>query len=105
MGVPTLTLAGNTLLARQGASLLTAAGLGEWVANSGEEYIDKAVGLTENLSKLAALRASLREQVRVSPLFDAQRFARNFEEALWGMWRAKNGLSESGNADHNGLWP
>ena len=94
MGVPTLTLAGNTLLARQGASLLTAAGLGEWVANSGDEYIEKAVGLTEDLTQglsgLAALRAGLREQVRVSPLFDARRFARNFEEALWGMWGAKS---------------
>jgi protein O-GlcNAc transferase len=95
MGVPTLTLAGETLLARQGASLLTAGGLGEWVANSGEEYINKAVGLTENLPRLAALRVGLREQVRVSPLFDAQRFARNFEEALWGMWRARNNFSNS----------
>ncbi|MES1986633.1 MAG: tetratricopeptide repeat protein, partial [Pseudomonadota bacterium] len=32
MGVPTLTLAGNRLIARQGASLLTAAGLSNWVA-------------------------------------------------------------------------
>jgi predicted O-linked N-acetylglucosamine transferase (SPINDLY family) len=27
--------------------------------------------------------------VRVSPLFDAPRFAKNFEAALWGMWEAK----------------
>ena len=93
MGVPTLTLAGNTLLARQGASLLTAAGLGEWVANSVEEYIEKAVALTEALPRLAALRAGLRELVRVSPLFDARRFARHFETALWGMW----GRRSSGN--------
>ena len=102
MGVPTLTLAGSTLLARQGASLLTAGGLGQWVANSAAEYIEKAVVLTEDLSRLAALRAGLREQVRVSPLFDARRFARHFEEALWGMWGARNGLSDFGNAEHNG---
>jgi len=89
MGVPTLTLAGETLLARQGASLLTAAGLSDWVANSEDEYIAKAIQLTSDLHKLAALRAGLRQQVLASPLFDAPRFARNFEAALWGMWREK----------------
>ena len=89
MGVPTLTLAGDTLLARQGASMLTAAGLGDWVAISEEDYIAKAVALAGDLPKLAALRARLREQVSTSPLFDAKRFARNFEDALWGMWQAR----------------
>src|SRR5574340_155957 len=87
MGVPTLTLAGDSLLARQGASLLTAAGLEEWVATSKEEYIAKAIALASDKPKLAALRAGLRQQVVASPLFDAPRFARNFEDALWGMWR------------------
>lgn len=87
MGVPTLTLAGETLLARQGAGVITAAGLGDWVANSVEDYIDKAVSLAGDLPRLAALRAGLRELVSASPLYDAQRFARNLEDALWGMWR------------------
>ena len=87
MGVPTLTLAGDSLLARQGASLLTAAGLEEWVATSKEEYIAKAIALASDQSGLADLRAVLREQVLASPLFNAPRFARNFEDALWGMWQ------------------
>jgi len=32
------------------------------------------------------LRAGLREQVLASPLFDAPRFARHFERAVWSMW-------------------
>jgi protein O-GlcNAc transferase len=99
MGVPTLTLAGNTLLARQGASLLTAAGLGDWVANNVEDYIAKAVTLTSDIPKLAALRAGLREQVSVSPLFDAPRFARNFEDALWGMWQARTQRDPSATSE------
>ena len=47
----------------------------------------KAVAFASDLPKLAALRAELRSQVLASPLFDAPRFARNFEEALWGMWQ------------------
>ena len=89
MGVPTFTLAGDTLLARQGASLLTAAGLPDWVANSTTEYIAQAIALAGDLPKLATLRAGLRQQVRASSLFDAQRFARNLEEALWGMWQTR----------------
>jgi len=89
MGVPTITLAGDTMLARQGASMLMAAGLPDWVTISIEDYVAKAVSLADNLPKLAALRAVLREQANRSPLFDARRFAQNFEEALWGMWRAR----------------
>ncbi len=92
MGVPTLTLAGETLLARQGASLLTAAGLQDWIAASEEAYVAKAVHFAGDLPKLATLRANLREQVRISPLFDAPRFAKHFEEALWGMWQAHDRL-------------
>jgi len=90
MGVPTLTLEGDTLLSRQGASLMTAAGLNEWVATSIADYTDKSLALAGNLSKLAELRAGLRAQVLASPLFDAPRFAHNLEEAFWGMWRTWN---------------
>ncbi|MEO8342857.1 MAG: tetratricopeptide repeat protein [Gallionella sp.] len=90
MGIPTLTLAGDTLLARQGASMLTAAGLPDWVATSTTEYIAQAIARASDLPTLATLRAGLRQQVSASPLFDAKRFARNFEEALWGMWQTKS---------------
>jgi predicted O-linked N-acetylglucosamine transferase (SPINDLY family) len=89
MGVPTLTLAGNSLLSRQGASLLTAAGLSDWVATSKTDYIEKAITMASDLNLLADLRAGLRAQVLSSPLFDAKKFARNLEEALWGMWQKK----------------
>lgn len=86
MGVPTLTLAGNTLLARQGASLMTAGGFPDWVMDSVSAYVDKAVALAGDLPALAAVRAATREKVAVSPLFDGQLFARHFEEAVFGMW-------------------
>ncbi|MDO8948683.1 MAG: tetratricopeptide repeat protein [Desulfocapsaceae bacterium] len=99
MGIPTLTLAGNSLLSRQGASLLTAASLNEWVTTSKQDYIEKAIALTNNLDKLTNLRTGLRTQVLASPLFDAKRFARNFEEALWGMWQKKQSQKGSISTD------
>src|SRR5450830_202115 len=86
MGVPTLTLAGSTLIARQGASLLTAAGLCDWVAESKTDYLSKAQLFCSDLDKLAYLRAELRARVLASALFDAPRFAKNMENALWEMW-------------------
>jgi protein O-GlcNAc transferase len=89
MGVPTITLPGNTLISRQGASLMTAAGLPDWVAESKEDYVSKAVYLSEHLDALAELRAGLREQVRTSPLFDGKRFAHRFTEAVQSAYNAK----------------
>lgn len=85
MGVPTLTLAGENMLARQGASLLHAAGLDNWIAASKPDYVSRAIHFGNDLPALAKLRQNLRVQVQASPVFDAERFARNFENALWEM--------------------
>lgn len=89
MGVPTLTLAGETLLARQGASLLRAAGLPEWIAGDSGEYVAKAQTLTSDVQTLAALRAGMRDQLANSALFDAARFARAFEDLMVKIWQAR----------------
>ncbi|MES2014126.1 MAG: tetratricopeptide repeat protein [Pseudomonadota bacterium] len=89
MGVPTLTLAGDTLIARQGASMMTAAGLSDWIAENKAEYVDKALLFSRDLEQLAKLRSQLRKQVLASPLFDADRFATNMEVALWEMWNER----------------
>lgn len=86
MGVPTLTLAGKSLLERQGASLLHAAGLADWIAEDRASYLEKAIAATRNLTALAALRARLREQVQNSALVDAPRFATHFATTLWTLW-------------------
>jgi len=88
MGVPTVTLAGATLVARQGASLLSAAGLPDWIAESRAEFIELALAKAADIDALQQLRMQLRERVRGSPLFDAPKFARNLDAALWQLWSA-----------------
>ena len=105
MGVPTLTLSGGSLLARQGTSFLTAAGLGEWTADSEDDFVDKAVslvGTTEALVKLAALRGGLRQQVAASPLFDCERFAKNWEEAMQEMWNKRQDTEDTATTTPEG---
>jgi protein O-GlcNAc transferase len=89
MGVPTLTLAGETLIARQGASLLSAAGLPEWIVENEQDYIKQAIDFATDLDYLAQLRSQLRQQVLASPLFDGARFARHFEAVLWECWQER----------------
>jgi protein O-GlcNAc transferase len=95
MGVPVLSMHGDRFLSRTASSIAINAGLSDWIAQNEADYIAKAVAFSSDLERLSTLRAGLREQVRMSPLFDAPRFARGFEEALWGMWQARGEKSIS----------
>ena len=88
MGVPVITLVGDTAYSRGGASLLHAIGLDELVAQSADEYVAIAARLAGDAGRLAELRAGLRERMRSSPLMDAERFTRNLETAYRTMWRS-----------------
>jgi predicted O-linked N-acetylglucosamine transferase (SPINDLY family) len=89
MGVPVLTLRGSDMLSRQDESLLSNAGLTKFIANSTAQYVEKAVALSHSQQVLAELRADLRERIKSTPLYDARRFARHWEAALWGMWEER----------------
>jgi predicted O-linked N-acetylglucosamine transferase (SPINDLY family) len=86
MGVPMITLAAQGFLSRQGIGILTNAGLPDWISTDENDYVLKAIHHASDLTRLTALRARLRQQVMKSPLFDAPRFAQNFESTLRGMW-------------------
>ena len=87
MGVPVLTLRGETVVSRAGHSLLANLGLQDWVTDSPTAFVERAVGLASRLPELALLRASLRSRMQGSPLMDAARFARNIEKAYWQLFR------------------
>jgi predicted O-linked N-acetylglucosamine transferase (SPINDLY family) len=88
MGVPFITLAGKTFMARQGVGLLNNAGLSDWIAADEDNYVELAVRRAGELPALQQLRLELRARLLASPIFDAQSFAQNFESALRGMWHA-----------------
>ena len=87
MGVPVLTLSGERMIERQGVSMLTAVGLEELIANTKDEYVEKAVVLAKDAERRKQLRGSLREQMAASPLCDARGLAQALEEAYRDMWR------------------
>jgi predicted O-linked N-acetylglucosamine transferase (SPINDLY family) len=91
MGVPVVTYAGRVHAARVSASLLTAAGLSELVADSADGYVKLACGLAGDRARLMELRATMRDRLRASPLMDGAFHARALEAALREAWRAACG--------------
>lgn len=89
MGVPTLTVAGETHRSRMGASILTAAGLPDWIVSSPQsidDWLQSASGTFAIPTYLAELRSGLRERIRSSELLDAEQLARLLEEAYCEMF-------------------
>jgi predicted O-linked N-acetylglucosamine transferase (SPINDLY family) len=87
MGVPVVTLVGETVVGRAGRCMAMNLGAPELVATTTAEYVERAAALAGDLQALAAMRASLRSRLQRSPLMDAPRFARNLEDAYRTMWR------------------
>jgi predicted O-linked N-acetylglucosamine transferase (SPINDLY family) len=86
VGVPVVSLHGRNGVSRSGLSLLGTLGLGELSASTPDQYVDIAVALGSDLSRLEQLRASLRSRFEQSSLRDEKRFAANFEKLLRTAW-------------------
>ena len=86
MGVPVISLAGNTHVSRVGVSLLSHGGLPDLIAKTEDEYIDIAMTLANDVERLQSLRKKLRDMMAQSPLTDEKRFMRNLEECYRKMW-------------------
>ena len=78
-GVPVVSLAGSSHVARVGVSLLNAVGLADLVAQQPEDYVAIAVKLAADRARLRQLRTSLSERMKTSVLGDAEGFTRKLE--------------------------
>jgi len=87
MGVPYVTLRGDSLHSRAGSNILKYVDLADLVADSESEYVAKAVALAADRDALRRHRNRLRERMMASPLMDTVGFAKGIEDALRGMWR------------------
>jgi protein O-GlcNAc transferase len=86
MGVPVITLTGNTFAGRHSTSHLTNVGLPELVTTTPEDYVAVALALAQDPQRLATLRQGLRERMAASPLCDAKGYTRDLEAAYRQMW-------------------
>jgi predicted O-linked N-acetylglucosamine transferase (SPINDLY family) len=86
MGVPTITLCGDSMISRQGAALMHAARLPQFVCANLDAYVERALAIADD----PCLRARLqfRERLATAPLFDAPRFARQFVDTVEALFEA-----------------
>lgn len=88
MGVPAITLEGDSHVSREGDAALRLVGLHDLVAADVDDYVAKSIALACEPARLASLRAALRGRVRASPLADGLRVTRRIEAAYRETWRA-----------------
>jgi predicted O-linked N-acetylglucosamine transferase (SPINDLY family) len=87
MGVPVVSLAGDTHASRMGLSILAAAGLADFVATTPARYVERAVAAARDLDGLAGLRATLRSRMGASPLCDVPGYTAALESLYREAWR------------------
>ena len=81
-GLPVVTKIGEQFASRVAASLLVAVGLPELVTSNKEEYEKRIMELATAPAKLDAIKKKLRKNIETEPLFDTERYTKNFEQGL-----------------------
>jgi predicted O-linked N-acetylglucosamine transferase (SPINDLY family) len=78
-GLPVLTTLGDAFAGRMAGSLLMAMELPELVANTLEEYENKAVELAQDPARVKALKETIEKNRFTTPLFDSKSFTKDLE--------------------------
>ena len=81
-GLPLVTKQGKQFAARVAASLLNAVGLPELIAETDEKYELLVSDLAVHPDKLSKFREKLATNLIKFPLFDTERYTKNFERGL-----------------------
>ena len=86
MGLPMLTLLGDSYQSRMGASILSALNLPELITTTAEEYESLAIELASNPEKLKAIKDKLASNLSTAPLYNTPLFTKNLESAFTEMY-------------------
>ena len=81
MGVPLLTLKGDSFASRVAASLLNALDLGELITSTHQEYESVAIKLSTDKEKFTGLKSKLLNNLKTSSLFNPTLFTHHIESA------------------------
>ena len=86
-GIPVLTMSGYNFNSRCGSSILKNANLDQLISKNPEDYIVKALELSNNIDKLSTLRRDIFDRILNTPLFDTKEFASNFGSSLLEIYK------------------
>jgi predicted O-linked N-acetylglucosamine transferase (SPINDLY family) len=86
-GVPVVAKLGIGASSRAGASIVTAVGLGDWVAEDDDGYVEIARKFASQPEHLAKLRTELPALIAASPAGNVEIYTRRVEEGYRQFWR------------------
>jgi predicted O-linked N-acetylglucosamine transferase (SPINDLY family) len=90
MGVPVVTLSGNTFVSRQGETIIKNIGMDNWISYTEDEYVNLAIKKAKSLSKIlktnGLYKQKLRMQVENSTVMNTKLFSSHLADAFRGMW-------------------
>ncbi len=95
MGVPVITLAGETHRSRVGCSLLSQVGLEGFIAESIEDYVKTGIDFAHDMEKLKSIQLGLRSRMARSSLMDSDRFTGSLEREyrlMFNKWLGVQGV-------------
>ena len=101
MGVPVVTLRGDTFVSRMGYAILRRLGLDRFVADDEQAFVAKACHFGSRLAELEQIRVELRQRFLASPVLDTQRYTQDLSDALNTIHRLWRGESDSVPIDVN----
>ncbi|MCA0406432.1 MAG: tetratricopeptide repeat protein [Proteobacteria bacterium] len=84
-GVPVISKRDRPSVGCLSAMVLEPMGFGDWIANTEDEFVEKAVAMASNPERLQDLRLRLRKMVENSPFFDFKGRTRALENAYFEM--------------------
>lgn len=88
-GLPIVTKIGDQFAARVGASLLNAMDLPDLITESDAAYEALALKLAQAPEALSSVRERLNAARKTSPLFNTQKYTRDFESGLKTIWERR----------------
>ena len=86
MGLPIVTMMGQSFNSREAASILTSINLPELITNSLEEYEALAIELATHPEKMQAIKDKLASNLTTAPLYNTKLFVKNLESAYTTMY-------------------
>jgi len=81
-GLPVITKSGLTFASRMAGSFLNSLDMQELITYTNEEYTELALKLAKDRKSLAGIREKLLKNIKTKPLFNSEKYAKDFDEVL-----------------------
>ena len=87
MGVPVVSLSGETFVSRVSSTILKQCQQDEFVSDTYDDYIFNATKASQLMSKGLIKKEKIRQMLLTSPLLNHKKYAKQVEAAYLDIWK------------------